>query len=111
ASRSRASGAPRTPQTIHCRALPLRCSNRFPILFDCELGRHQICSSVSRSRQRSIFGRKSSLRWYRERAMKVAPISLMIAAQLLLFHFESFRAFVFGFSPSGTRLFVGLSLC
>src|SRR5260370_39145563 len=50
----------------------------FPMLFDCGFARHQICSSLSSSRQRSILGRKSSAKWYRQRAMKACPISLMI---------------------------------
>ena len=47
---------------IHWRALPQRCRMRLPMLFDSSLARHQICSSVNFSRQRSIFGRYSSTR-------------------------------------------------
>ena len=39
--RTRRSGCPPTPLTIHCRTLPARCSNRLPILFDSSPARHR----------------------------------------------------------------------
>ena len=46
-SRSRVSGAPPTPATIHWRTLPARCSTRLPTAFSFSLPRAQTCSSVS----------------------------------------------------------------
>ena len=74
ASRSRPSAAPPTPATIHCRAFPHKCNTRLPILFDSSFGRHQICSSVNRSRQRSIFGRYSSTRNSRAQEMNLSVV-------------------------------------
>ena len=57
--RARASISPSNPLTIHCLALPARCKQRLPILFDSGFARHQTCSSVRMFKQLSSFGRYS----------------------------------------------------
>src|SRR5690242_14080070 len=56
-SRTRWSGAPPSPETIHWRTLPAKCRARFPALFEDSFWRHQISSSVRSFRQRSMRGR------------------------------------------------------
>jgi len=56
-SRSRSSGAPPSPEMIHWRTFPLKCSTRLPTLFEASFGLHQMSSSESVFKQRSIRGR------------------------------------------------------
>src|SRR5438093_8899106 len=56
-SRSRVSGVPPSPEVIHCRTLPHRCRTILPAEFEASFGRHQISSSLSSCKQRTMRGR------------------------------------------------------